>query len=91
MSRSRSLAAEVPHSWDIEHWPDHVYPGSPSRGRYVIRAHKDDLIREGALARVGRELIVFGGRYVRWLEKRAASVPGYMPAPNRKPEALEAG
>jgi len=83
MSRSRSLAAEVPHSWDIEHWPDHVYPGSPSRARYLIRSHKDDLIRAGALARVGRELVIFGSRFARWLETHASDVPGYQAAANR--------
>lgn len=84
MSRSRSNTAEVPHSWDMENWPDFVYPGSPSRARYVVRTYRDELIREGVMARVGRELVFFGARYIRWLEKRASDVPGYVPAPNRE-------
>ena len=85
MSRSQSQATPIPHSWDLEGWPPSVFPGTTTRARYIIRTHKDELIREGALARVGRELVVFGARYVRWLEKRASGVPGYVPAPNREP------
>jgi hypothetical protein len=87
MSRHSQTAA-VPHSWNIKGWPDFVYPGSPSRGEYIVRMYKDDLMREGALARVGRELVVFGARYSRWLEKRAAEVPGYIAGPNRKAAAV---
>lgn len=83
MSRSQTQAAAVPHSWDLEGWPATVFPGTTSRAKYIVRTHKDELIREGALARVGRELVVFGARYTRWLEKRASEVPGFVPAPNR--------
>lgn len=74
---------QAPHSWDLEHWPSAVWPHSEGRARYVLRAHRDELIEAGALSRVGRELIVLGSRYTRWLEKRAAHVPGYEIAPNR--------
>jgi hypothetical protein len=84
MSRTRSATTEIPHSWDLEGWPSTVFPGTTSRARYIVRTHKDELIREGALARVGRELVVFGARYTRWLEKRASEVPGYVAAPNRR-------
>ena len=83
MSGSQSNTS-VPHSWDLEGWPSTIFPGSASRARYIVRTHKDELIREGALARVGRELVVFGPRYCRWLEKRASEVTGYVPAPNRE-------
>ena len=66
-----------PHSWCINEWPADVYPNKPERGRYVSRAHRDELIREGALVRVGRELVIIGEKYHRWLQKRAAHVPGY--------------
>lgn len=39
--------------------------------------------RCGALVRVGRELVVLGGRYSRWLERQATNVPGFEIAPNR--------
>ena len=90
MPRSRTPGADIPHSWDISSWPESVYPNSPSRGRYLIRKHKDDLLREGALCRVGKELVCIGARYARWLEKQAANVPDYEIAPNREPRQGEA-
>lgn len=87
MSRSRSVAAEVPHSWDMENWPDFVYPHKTQRARYLVRTYRDELMRDGVMARVGRELVFFGARYVRWLEKHAANVPDYQIAPNRQEPA----
>lgn len=83
MRKKVELAEIAPHSWCIEDWPPGVYPGSVSRGRYIVRAHRDELMAAGALARVGRELVVMGGRYAAWLERRAAKVPGYEVAANR--------
>jgi len=78
MTRKLSNAvAEIPHTWDFEHWPPHVYPHSAHRAKYLARAFRDDLIREGVMTRVGRELVFFGARYDRWLQKRRADVPGY--------------
>jgi hypothetical protein len=67
----------VPHSWSINGWPTEVFPNTPPKARYLVRGHRDELIREGALVRVGRELVVIGERYVRWLQKKASNVPGY--------------
>jgi hypothetical protein len=64
-------------SWSIEKWPPDVFPNTVERARYIVRAYKDSLLAAGALARVGRELIVFGARYQRWMEKHAANVPDY--------------
>ena len=83
-TRTRSAAAEVPHSWDLENWPDFVYPHKPQRARYLVRTYRDEFLKEGVMARVGRELVFFGARYVRWLEKRSAKVPDYQPACNRE-------
>ena len=75
--RTISTASEAPHSWDLEHWPPHVYPHGESRARYLIRAYRDELMAAGALVRVGRELVVIGDRFTRWLQMQAANVPGY--------------
>lgn len=84
MSTRKPFAAElVPHSWDIEHWPAHVYPHTPNRGRYVVRAHRNELIDAGALIRVGRDLVVIGAPYTKFLAKRAEHVATYDIAPNR--------
>lgn len=77
----------VPHSWGIDTWPEFVWPHSPSRARYVLRANRDELTHAGAISRVGRELVVLGERYSRWLERRTAEVPGYDCPPNRSNES----
>lgn len=75
--RSVSTATQAPHSWDLEHWPQDVYPHSESRARYLVRAYRSELMTAGALVRVGRELVVMGDRYSRWLQSKATEVPGY--------------
>lgn len=84
MRSNTSITVEkAPQSWDLEHWPAHVYPHTEGRARYLLRAYRDELLAAGALTRVGRELVVLGARYARWLEKRSAEVPGYVPAANK--------
>ena len=80
---NRTTAETAPHSWDLEHWPQSVYPHTTGRARYLVRSHRDALIAAGALSRVGREIIVLGARYTRWLEQQSANVPGYEIAANR--------
>lgn len=82
MSKS-TAKSQVPHSWGIDAWPNDVYPGSVGRARYLVRVHRQDLLVEGALVRVGRDLVVIGARYSRWLEKKASMVADYEIAPNR--------
>ena len=62
---SKVHAEAAPHSWSIETWPAHVYPGSADRARYFIRTHKDELFAAGALTRPGRELVIIGARSAR--------------------------
>lgn len=83
MGRSRTALSSIPHSWDLEHWPDSVYPHGESRGRYLVRIYRDELIAGGVLTRVGRELVVLGARYSRWLERKTVDVPGFEIAANR--------
>jgi hypothetical protein len=74
-------------SWAVKKWPPNVFPGNPSRGRRIVREHRSDLLQAGAIARVGRELVVIGARYQRWLEKQATNVPGFECAANRRQAA----
>lgn len=67
----------VPHSWDLEHWPAHVYPHTEGRARWLLKAHRDELLRAGVLSRVGRELVVLGAHYSRWLEGKSVDVPDF--------------
>ena len=68
----------LPHSWPISEWPADVYPNDRKKARYLVRSHKDELLREGALVRVGRELVAIGAPYSKWLQKKAAFVPDYV-------------
>lgn len=71
------------HSWSLSDWPEDVFPNSTQKAKYTVRAHRDSLVREGALVRVGRELVIIGERYHRWLAKQAGQVPGYSCPANR--------
>ena len=79
---SRNPLPVVPHSWSIADWPSNVYPNDPKRGRYLVREHKADLLASGVLVRVGRELVIMGPRYSRWLERQASRVPDFECAAN---------
>lgn len=70
-------AHQLPHSWTIGNWPEFVYPGTPSRARYLFRTRKAELLGANAVARVGRDLIFFGANYGRWLEMQRGNVLGY--------------
>jgi hypothetical protein len=71
------MSSIVPHSWGVTAWPEAVWPHRVGKARYVVRVHRDELLQQGALARVGRELVVIGARYERWLQKQASNVPAY--------------
>jgi hypothetical protein len=55
----------LPYSWSMNGRPSDVYPGSASRGRYLVRVHREELKLAGALARVGRDLTILGKHYGR--------------------------
>ena len=74
---------ELPHSWSLNTWPPSIYPHTPERARYLLRSQSDSLTKAGALSRVGRELVVLGERYGRWLERQASNVPGFVPNTSR--------
>lgn len=85
MPRCRTADAQpAPHSWSQETWPPSVFPHSPGRARYVLRSNRDALLAAGALARVGRQIVILGAPYTRWLESQSRRVDEWPPiAPNR--------
>lgn len=84
MSNSRkATAVPAPHSWSIPDWPASVYPGRADRGRYLVRCNRSSLLQAGALVRIGRDLVVIGSNYSRWLDAHSSQVNGYQIAPNR--------
>lgn len=70
-------AEAAPHSWSIETWPPHVYPGSTERARYFVRVHKQELFAAGVLTRPGRELVIVGARFCKWLESKVSDVTAF--------------
>lgn len=80
----KKLAVEsMPQSWAIPDHPRGVYPGDPSKMKYLSRAYRDELMACGALARIGRDLVVLGAGYAAWLAKNQNRVHGFEIAPNR--------
>ena len=75
--RPEAQPVKLPHSWGINTWPVTVWPHEPKRARYVVRANMNTLLQSGAVCRIGRELVVLGDRYHRWLERNASRVPEY--------------
>lgn len=80
---STPTVSTVPHSWPLSNWPPNVYPNDPRKALYIVRMHRPDLLQAGAIVRVGRELVLIGEPFVRWLAKKAIHVPGYTVACNR--------
>jgi hypothetical protein len=74
---SKVRPASLPHSWSINDWPVGVHPNRSSTARYLVRAHKDELLAVGALTRVGRELVILGEGYARFLARQMQTVPGF--------------
>ena len=87
MATNRAKASALPHSWPINDWPQHVYPNRSSSGKYVVRRHRDELLALGALSRVGRELVVFGEGYGRFLARRTGEASTFAIAPNQREAA----
>ena len=77
MKPMKSDVAQAPQSWDIENWPANVWPHTTSRARYTLRIFRAELVAAGALARVGREIIILGSRYVAWLASKAGAVTDF--------------
>jgi hypothetical protein len=85
-----SSAERIPHSWGVDTWPDNVYPGNPSRARYIIRMHSDELVTSGALTRIGRDLVILGAGYAAWLQKQSPRVHSYPPIPPNRARSAAA-
>ena len=77
------MPRNIQHSWSISTWPTDVYPHDTERARYLVRAHRDELVAARAIARIGRELVILGEPYTKWLERQVSAVPGFECPANR--------
>jgi hypothetical protein len=85
MSKRTSDAQLAPHSWSLVDWPPAVYPHNASKGRYLVRSNRDSLVKAGALTRIGRDLVILGAPFCRWLESQSRRVDAFPQiAPNRR-------
>lgn len=83
MTSPKNPVQPAPHSWSVPDWPGFIYPGNGSKGRYLIQTHRAELVRAGAIVRIGRDLVVMGAPYTRWLATKGHLVLGYEAPPNR--------
>lgn len=74
-------------SWSLNDWPPDIYPNDSLRARRVLRVHRKELMQCGAVSRIGRELVVFGEPYVRWVKSKAQNVADFKVAANEARKA----
>ncbi len=67
-------AQPLPHSWLVCEWPSHVVPNNQASATFLVRQHRKELIACGALARIGRNLIVYGEGYGLFLSRKTGLV-----------------
>jgi hypothetical protein len=73
-SRRDRPAFLAPHSWEFKSWPENVWPNTPARGQWICRAYRRELVAAGALSRIGKNIVVMGAPYTRWIESRIDQV-----------------
>jgi hypothetical protein len=73
IKRTKSVADTL-NCWNIPNWPEEVYPHDPDSARHLVQSNRDKLVEAGALIRYGRELVVIGVPYVRWLATHTKGV-----------------
>jgi len=76
-SRTRTDAVQAPHSWSFATWPATVFPHSETKARNLVKRYLVELLRAGAVSRVGHKLVFRGAGYDRWLQSHQADVGGY--------------
>jgi hypothetical protein len=75
-------AGAYPFSWTLKNWPPDVFPGDARRGRSVLRQYQSDLLKAGAVTRIGKHLVIFGAGYEKFLKSQAHRVTQFSVAPN---------
>jgi hypothetical protein len=76
---------QLPHDWCFTNWPRDVFPYTAQRARHLVRQHQPELVKLGALTRVGRTLVVLGAGYQKWLASNTPRVTDF-DVPANRPE-----
>jgi len=64
----------IPHSFDLKHFDSRLFPNDPKRARWIARIYRNELVAAGAIARVGKSLVIITPKYLRWLERKTVEV-----------------
>ena len=76
----------IPDSWKLCEWDTaapHVFPNSTKAATYLVRRHKAELIKCGAIFRIGRCIGMNGMGYGLFLARQSTGVEHYPIAANR--------
>jgi hypothetical protein len=84
---SKPTAQPAPHSWPVSKWPAHVWPCDSARGRRFCRTYEKELVKAKALTRMGRDRVVMGEPFLRYMDRQRAKLLDFEVAANR-PEHL---
>jgi hypothetical protein len=80
---AKPIAQAAPHSWPVSKWPAFVWPGDSTKGKRFCRTYVDELVAAGALTRMGRDLVVMGEPFTRYMLKNVAAVKDFDVPANR--------
>jgi|HubBroStandDraft_6_1064221.scaffolds.fasta_scaffold811235_2 hypothetical protein len=85
--KAKPAGLSLPHDWTYETWPPDVYPYDKVRAQRMVKFNRDKLLAAHALTRIGREIVILGAGYARWLASNARRVTEYEVAANRPENA----
>lgn len=77
----------LPHDWTFDNWPSDVFPYTAQRARHLVRQHQAELVKAGALTRVGRSLVILSAGYQKWLASNTPRVADFDVPANRPQHA----
>jgi hypothetical protein len=85
VSTVKTVQVNVPHDWTYTNWPPGVFPYDGQKARHIVRQNQAELLKCGALTRIGMHIVIFGAAYCRWLATKADRVTNF-DVPANRPE-----
>ncbi len=84
MKNQTPTVAVLPYSWNYKNWPSDVPPFTAKAARRLVYEHRPELIRAGAISRIGRKVFILGAGYAKFLANGITRVEGFEIAPNKR-------